>query len=153
MAEASESQPSQGVLSRAFAKRRRSENLDAEEKGAYQAYYRRLRELRAEFMWQDLEEKAAMREQAEADGYRSFSKWMRDMVFRGMSKVNRPLDEWQVLEARLKQTEHQLETQMDIAHQMVEKANRYERERDAASEQLRVMETQRAKQEKGPRDG
>lgn len=127
---------------RAFAKRRRGETLDDQELQAYRDYFRAVRQLRAVFQWADADEKKAMHERAETEGAATFAGWLHAMVLRGMSQSARPLEEWMRLESRLAQTESRLGDQMKIAHEMMEKASRYERARDDALDRLRDVEEQ-----------
>jgi hypothetical protein len=128
------------IQRRAFAKRRRGEPLSEQELQAYRTYFRAVRQLRAAFQWADAEEKKAMHERAQTEGAATFAGWLRSMVLRGMSQSSRPLEDWMRLESRLHQAEARLGDQMKIAHEMMDKASRYERARDDALDRLRDLE-------------
>jgi hypothetical protein len=136
--------PAKSALARAFLKRSSGESMLPDETAAMKEYLRRHRELRFELHWVDLQEKEEMQKRAQADGYRSFGKWVRAMVHRGISKSNRTGEEWQVLENRLHQAEKQLEVQMAMTFDILKKSNRYERERDDALDKLRALEVRLA---------
>jgi hypothetical protein len=59
------------------------------------------------------------------------------------------LEDWRQLEARVIQAEARVGDQMKLAHEMMEKAGRYERARDDALERLRDIEAQLAMWRRG----
>lgn len=141
MAGLDETPQDKNALTRAFGKRKNGKPFLPDEEEAFAEYIRRYRALRMQFHCVDVAEKDEMKKRAKADGYRNFGKWLRAMVRGGMSKTSRALEEWQALEARANQAEKQLETQTTMSLEILQKSNRYERERDLAVERLRSLET------------
>lgn len=122
----------QDVRRRAFQKRRRGEALTAEEQEEFRAYYRERDKLRCVFYCTDADEKDHLHGQARDAGYASFADWCRDMIHRGAQASTRTEQEWNDAMERLEKAEARFEDQLAMTHDLLDRANRYERERNEA---------------------
>lgn len=134
------STPARAILTQAFAKQRNKLPMTTEESEALRAYNRHRSRLRTDLYWDDEADKIALQERAHSEGAPDFGTWLRNMVARGMNQVNRTKEEWDRLEAQLAQAQSRLTQQMDIAHEQMQRAGRYERERDDAREEVMALQ-------------